>query len=84
MTTYALIGTKPEASKAFWHVCSVNTSKNASLKAGRNVSLSIWKTRRRADALSPGRVGSILASVVRNRPHLEAVGYAMNVVVYRA
>jgi hypothetical protein len=34
-TTCALIGTSPDASKAFRQIASVNTSKNASLKAGR-------------------------------------------------
>ncbi|KAF2842525.1 hypothetical protein M501DRAFT_927484, partial [Patellaria atrata CBS 101060] len=38
----------PDASKALRQFSSVNTSKNASLKAGRKPSLLIWKTRRRA------------------------------------
>jgi hypothetical protein len=51
-TTCALIGTKPDALKAFRQLTSVNTSKNASLKAGRKPSLLIWKTRRRAKSLT--------------------------------
>jgi hypothetical protein len=40
-TTCALIGTSPNASKAFRQLASINTLKNASLKAGRKPSLLI-------------------------------------------
>ena len=40
-TTAASIGTSPDASKAFLQFSVVNTSKNASLKAGKKPSLLI-------------------------------------------
>ena len=42
ITTCALIGTSPDALKAFLQLSYVNTSKNACLKAGRKPSLLIW------------------------------------------
>ncbi|EFQ95086.1 hypothetical protein PTT_07014 [Pyrenophora teres f. teres 0-1] len=42
----------PDASKAFRQLASVNTSKNASLKAGRKPCSLMWKTRRHAKSLT--------------------------------